>query len=337
MSQQPRPIVKLSEMVPGQEADVFVLMSDKQELTTRDGKPYFRVSFRDRQREVTFPVWSDSRWGDQCRRSWTPGTFYKIRGVYQETAYGPQLEIRKIREACEADRADGFDPHMLLPHTSRDPEVMFEQLLQIVRERIEDANLRKLVATLLVDHRAAWLQKPAARRHHHAFLGGLLEHTLSVVQVAVFLAEHYAEQYPELEPPLDRDLVVAGAIVHDIGKLRELELQPGGTAYTAEGELLGHMLLGRDMVREAARSVPVDPEKLLRLEHLVIAHQRLPEWGAAKPPMTPEAYLVHYADDVDAKFRMVYDILHNDPGSGPVTSNRNLLGQKLYRGRHSAE
>ncbi len=333
MSSQQRPIVKLSEMVPGQEADVFVLMSDKQQLTTRDGKPYFRVSFRDGRREVTFPIWSDSRWSDECRRSWTPGTFYKIRGVYQETAYGPQLEIRKIRQVCDADRADGFDPNMLLPQSSRDRQAMFDELLQMVRQQIEDANLRKLVAMLLVDNRQAWLQMPAARRHHHAFVGGLLEHTLSVAHVAVFLADHYAQQCPELDPPLDRDLVVAGAILHDVGKLRELELQATGAAYTAEGELIGHMLLGRDMVREAARSVPVAPEKLLRLEHLIVAHQRLPEWGAAKPPMTPEAYLVHYADDVDAKFRMVCDILHDDSGNGPVTSKHNLLGQKLYRGR----
>ena len=120
---------------------------------------------------------------------------------------------------------------------------------------------------------------PAARHNHHAFVAGWLEHTLSVTRTCVFLAEKYAELYPEMHPPLDRGMVVAGGILHDIGKLRELEQRPEGTVYTAEGGLIGHMLLGRDIVREAAAAGALPGDLLLRLEHLIIAHQRLPEWG----------------------------------------------------------
>src|SRR5690606_29252006 len=116
-------------------------------------------------------------------------------------------------------------------------------------------------------------------RNHHAFAGGFLEHVLSVTRTAVYLAEKYDEYYPRLG--LSKDLVVAGAILHDIGKLLELDVQPEGATYTPSGRLVGHILLGRDLVRQKACQIEgFDPEVLLRLEHVIISHQGLPEWGS---------------------------------------------------------
>jgi 3'-5' exoribonuclease len=328
----PMPIVALSEMVPGQEADVYVLMTTKEQLTTREGKPYFKVGFRDGGREVSFPIWDNAPLAADCREHWTPGVFYKVRAVYRETNYGPQLDIRRIRETVEADAADGFDPMMCLPQSRFDPERMFDELLSIARQEIANVAVRKLVEAILTNNRTALLRCPAARHNHHAFVGGLLEHTLSVTRSCLYLAEKYAEYYADMTPPLDRSLVVAGAILHDIGKLRELDQRPEGTVYSAAGAMIGHLLMGRDIVREAAAACPVPPDTLLRLEHLVIAHQRLPEWGSPKPPMTPEALIVHYADDLDAKFAMMAAILRNDTNPGPVTSKKNVLMQHVYRG-----
>jgi 3'-5' exoribonuclease len=159
---------------------------------------------------------------------------------------------------------------------------------------------------------------------------------LSMTRTCRYLADKYAEKYPDMQPPLDTGMVVAGAILHDIGKLQELDQQSADTIYTASGSLLGHLLLGRDMVREAAPAAGVDAETLLRLEHLIIAHQRLPEWGSPKPPMTPEALIIHYADDLDAKFDMMYSILRDDKTGGPLTSEKNLLRHKVYRGTNGA-
>jgi 3'-5' exoribonuclease len=326
------PIVALSEMTSGQEADLFVLMTAKEELTTRDGKPYFKVGFRDHAREVVFPIWNDSPWGADCREAWRPGTFYKVRAIYRDTNYGPQLELRKIREVSSADEADGFSPAMCLPQTRYDAGKMFAELLSIARQRIAEDGLRRLVIDLLEAHRQPLLTLPAATHNHHAFVGGWLEHVLSVTQNAVFLADKYDAQYPQMKPRLNKDLVAAGAILHDIGKLREIEEQPQGAEYTAAGNLIGHILQGRDIVREAAAGRDLDPDVLLRLEHIIVSHQRLPEWGSPKPPMTPEALLVHYADDVDAKYEMMAAILRDDSNPGPVTSKKNPLYQKVYRG-----
>ncbi len=338
MAQREMQIVELADMTSDQEADVFVLLTAKEQLTTRDGKPYFRVSFRDARREVSFPIWGDSPLALDCRDAWAPGTHYKIRGTYRETDYGPQLDIRRIREVTEADAEDGFDPTMCMAHSRFDTESMLAELLDLVQGNIKATALRALVERILDENHEALLTLPAARRNHHAYVGGLLEHTLSVAETCVYLADKYEEYYPEMMPPLDKGMVVAGAILHDIGKLRELEQGAATAEYTATGHLVGHMLLGRDIVREAAvlledeSDVAVDEETLLRLEHLILSHQRLPEWGSPKPPMTPEALIVHYADDLDAKLHMMVSILDEDGGSDVVTSTKNVLRQRVFKG-----
>jgi len=326
------PIVMLSEMVHGQEADLFVLMTAKEELTTRDGKPYYKVGFRDHAREVSFPIWQDSPWGADCREAWQPGTFYKVRAVYRDSNYGPQLDLRKIREVTGADRSDGFSPAMCLPQTNFDTGAMYAELVEIAQARITDAALGKLVVDLLEANREALLTLPAATHNHHAFRGGWLEHVLSVTRTAVLLADKYDDYYPDLKPRLNKSVVAAGAILHDIGKLREIEEHPQGAEYTAAGNLIGHILQGRDIVREAAVGRSIDPETMLRLEHVIVSHQRLPEWGSPKAPMTPEAMIVHYADDLDAKYQMMATILRDDSNPGPMTSKKNALYQKVYRG-----
>jgi len=325
-------MVRLCDMMDGDEGDAFVLMTLKEELSTRDGKPYFKVGFRDSQREVTFPVWQDSPHSEACRRDWSPGQFYKIRALYRETNYGPQLELRRIREVVELDAGDGFDPLMCLPQSRFSAEKMFAELMAIVEAEIADPAIRSLARDMLLANREAFCRFPAARRNHHAFAAGLLEHTLSVTRSTVYLADKYLEYYPDMQPPLNKSIAVAGAVLHDIGKLREYDLSPQGADYSAAGHLIGHILQGRDMLREAAAGKEMAPETLLRLEHVIVSHQRLPEWGSPKPPMTPEALIVHHADDLDAKLNMFATALATDANTGPVTSSKNPLRQHVFRG-----
>jgi 3'-5' exoribonuclease len=325
-------IVQLGKMAHEEEGDLFALLTAKEELKTRDGKPYWRVCFRDRYREVVFPIWDNTPLAAECRERWVPGTFYKIRAVFRETSFGPQLDIRRIRETTDADRADGFEPKMCLPRSRFDPEKMFSDLVDLAERKIDTEPLRGTVLAILATHRDQFIDAPAARRHHHAFTSGLLEHTLSVTQTCIFLTERYTAKYPDMLPPLDLNLVVAGAILHDIGKLLELEQETTDASYTPAGAMIGHLLLGRDMVRSMAFQTGLNGETLLRLEHLIIAHQRLPEWGSPRPPMTPEALIVHYVDELDAKYDMLYNILQNDKSPGPLTSDKNLLKHRVFRG-----
>jgi 3'-5' exoribonuclease len=330
-------IARLCDLASGQEADFFALLAGKETLTTKDGKPYFRVTFRDAARDVSFPVWSDAPLALACRDEWEIGVFYKIRAQYRETSFGPQLEIRRIRAVIDADAADGFDPAMCMPRSKRDPAELFEELSTLAAQQIADKEVAAVVAKLLEDNRDLLLKLPAATYNHHAYAGGFLEHVLSVAQTCVYLADKYTAAYPELRPPLDKDLVVAGGVLHDIGKLRELQLTATGAEYSPSGALIGHILQGRDMLREVAAKLNFCGERLLRLEHIIVAHQRLAEWGSPKPPMTPEALLVHYADDMDAKLQMMLAALTTDASPGPLTTSRNPLKQKFYRGAGEAD
>jgi 3'-5' exoribonuclease len=325
------PVLTLAATQDGQEADWFVFLSRKEEHKTREGKPYFRVTFKDASRESTIPIWNDSPWYLPCTE-WETGQFYKVRGTLKESQYGSQLELKKIRPAIPEDIADGYDPLALLPSTKYNVVDLFNELLQMAREHIQQPALVQLIEQIFRDYREQLLEMPAAVHHHHAFRGGFLEHVHSVTRNAIFLAQKYGESYPEVLTQNCRDLVIAGAMLHDIGKLQELITTPGGAIYSAAGELIGHAVLGRDLIRKMAELHAIPPDILLRLEHIVVSHQRTPEWGAPKPPMTLEALLVYYADDLDARAQMLVEALEKDHTAGIVTSTSNALKQKVFRG-----
>ena len=329
--------LRLSEMAINQQGDFFALLDSKAQATTKDGKPYFRVAFRDAARTVTVMVWDNTPHFPDCEKNWAEGVFYKLRGRYFENQYGPNLELDRIRPVDDTD-AD-FKESDYLPSSRFDAQKMWDELHAIFAEHIAEQPLRRLVEHVFATHSEAARSYPAASRNHHAYRHGYLEHTLSVTKTAVFLAEKYLAYYPGMEPPLSKSLVVAGAALHDIGKVRELDGVPTGSSYTPEGRLVGHILIGRDLVREAAGDVPdLAPETLLRLEHIIISHQNLPEWGSPIAPHTPEALLVHYCDDIDAKYHMMATLLEQPNTSGdPFTSRRNPMGRMIYRGGDDAD
>ena len=326
-------IIPLCELKVGEEGDFFAQLTQKEELTTKRGDPFFRVAFRDSGREVGFPIWNDAPLAEPCRHEWRVGEFYKLRATLVETEkFGLQLEVAKIRPVEDADRDDGFDPTLCQPAPRFDPVEMFAELVGIAQTQITDDGLQQLVTDIMDEHRELLLELPAAKFNHHAHLTGYLEHVLNVTRNCCYLADYYAKLYDRMDPPLSTDVAIAGAILHDIGKARELASTGVGAEYTVAGTLIGHILQGRDIIREAAAGREIDPELLLRLEHVIVAHQRLPEWGSPKPPMTPEAMIVHYADDLDAKLETMAGILADDTIGGPLTSGKNPLGNAVYRG-----
>jgi 3'-5' exoribonuclease len=159
---------------------------------------------------------------------------------------------------------------------------MFAELKGLAQTHIADLPLRRLVLTLLERHAEPLKRLPATARHFYPFLGGLLEHTLSVAHNCLLLAEKYAGHYPDLRPPLNRDLVLAGAILHDIGRVLEFDgPSVAPVQRSVPGHLVGHLFLGRDLVRDAARELgDVNPELVQLLEHILVAHLNLPEWGS---------------------------------------------------------
>ena len=334
---KPKPVqARLSDLTPGQLADFFALLAEKNKGVTREGKAYYACRFRDARRTVAFMVWGDGPWFAACESDWQAGHFYKLRGVYGEhERYGPQItELVAIRPAADADLADGFDPAQLVESSRYDPETMFAELKALATSQIADEPLRRLVLPLLDRHAAPMKRLPATRDRFHPFAGGLLEHTLAVTRSAVQLAERYAAHYTELKPPLNRDLVAAGAILHDIGRVLEFGDEATAPSVTVPGRLAGHLLLGRDLVRDAARELgDVNPELVQILEHIVLTHLGLPEWGSPRLPLVPECLIIHHADDLDAKLEMYVRCLSRDRADGPFTDRDPVLNRHLFKGR----
>jgi 3'-5' exoribonuclease len=338
MSKARAAVTCLSDLKPGDRGTFFALLADRVRGLAQNNKPYFKCVFKDLRRAATYMVWEDGPFFKACDAEWQPGQFFKIRGVYTEhERYGPQIDVEQIRHVEDRDAAEGFNPADFAGRSRLDPDQMLAELRTLIDSEIADLPLRKLTRAL-VDQFADRLKVlPATERRFYPFAGGWLEHTLSVARTCGWLATWYRDRYPDLRPPLNRDVVVAGAVLHDIG--RAVELVPGPSVLdpaepTVDGRLFGHLFLGRDLIRDAAREQgDVHPELVRLLEHLVISHLNHPEWGSPRLPLIPEALILHHADDLDAKLEMFARCLTRDPGPGPFTERDPVLSRHLYKGR----
>jgi 3'-5' exoribonuclease len=252
--------------------------------------------------------------------------------------FGLQLDILSARPVTEADAADGYDFFDLVPSSKFAPNDLLKKLDVLIDRSIEHPALKTLVRNVLSDNKTLFTRMPAAQNMHHSYTSGLLEHVWSMTRIAAFLADHYSKYYDELDPPLNRDLIVAATVLHDIGKLRELEYHPVEARYTTEGALVGHVLMGRDMVREAAAKIEGFPEELLLcLEHAILAHHGKREFGAPIAPATLEALIVSFVDDLDAKVNMVArKSIESSDGESFTDRIFALENRRFYRGVSAA-
>lgn len=331
-------VVKLHEVQAEQLTDCFAMLAERTKGVTRDGKPYYTCRFRDARRTATWMVWADSDRFAECENDWQPGMFFKLRVNYDEhPQYGPRIEVHNIRHVNDADRESGFNEADFVDRSRFDSTTMLTDIRGIVEASLSDEPLRKLVLLILERHAETLKKLPATPRHYFPFPGGWLEHTLSVLKNCLWLTEKYQQHYTELQPTLNLNLIIAGAVLHEIGRVVELQLGevPGEPPeQTIPGRLFGHLSLGRDLVREAAREIPeLNPELLQLLEHLLMSYLTLPEWGSPRLPMIPEAILLHHADDLDAKMEMYVRCLRNDTAEGPFTVRDPILGKQLLKQR----
>jgi 3'-5' exoribonuclease len=311
----------IAELSDGLEVRACYFLRDKRRLETRQNKPYLRLTLGDRTGELVGHVWEDAdRWEPLCPAEGVVG----IRG--RVAVYQNQMQIKV--EAIQPLRAEPGDLERLLPTSPRDRAQMERELDGLISS-IEDAPLRSLLKRCLGKGAALgreYRAHPAAMRNHHAYLGGLLEHSLSVALVCDRLAAHYVAQ----GIAVDRDLLLSGALLHDIGKLRELKPLPSA-GYTTEGQLLGHIVLGMQIVaREAETTEGMTDERLLLLQHLIASHQGKPEWDSPRVPQLVEALILHYADDLDAKLNQARALLRAvAPGDWSVYDRS--LARSLFR------
>jgi 3'-5' exoribonuclease len=272
--------------------DAFFLLLSKQTRSTKTNKPYLSLILCDKTGQLEARVWEpgDPRIAKDVER----GDIVKARGCVSKFDDRMQMKVDQIRRATagEVDKTD------LMPATTYDVDQLWRDLMGFV-ESFTEPNLKLLLTTILSNPELAqaYREAPAARQLHHAWLGGLLEHVVSLLK----LADRVVPQYPILQ----RDLVLAGVILHDIGKVRELAWDVG-FEYTIEGTLLGHIQMGLEMVQKAMAGLPGFPPRLKTLvEHMILSHHGKLEFGSPKLPMIPEALVLNFLDDLDAKMQAV--------------------------------
>ena len=315
----------VTELPPQAQIDQTFLATHKQLRPNRNGQLYMQVELADKSGTITGRLWNAS---DEDFNAFEDGDYVRVEGNTQLYSGSLQIIISAI-ERADPRTIDEREFQVL----SKNDLVRLEAELATLLGTIRSAPLASLVAEILADKELmqAVARTPAGVKHHHAYAGGLLDHVVNLLRLADRVAPLY--------PALDRDLLLVGVLVHDIGKVRELEsLQ--GFSYTDEGQLLGHVLLGLEIIDAKIRAIEArtgerfDAEAAVRAKHMIASHHGQYEFGAPKLPMTLEAIALHHLDHLDAKMAGTIQLLQNEAtAQDGWTQYQQNQGRKFFRGR----
>jgi 3'-5' exoribonuclease len=306
----------INEIQAGATIDGVYMISQPILRSTTRGDMYIAMFVSDKTGRVNGRIWQAT---EQLCNSLPKEGFVHIKG--RSELYQNAMQI--VGDRVTAVPAEKVDINDYLPQTQKDIRQMFEETVKIVSE-IKNPFLKALVGEFIKDNELMknFCKAPGGTANHHSFIGGLLEHTHNMLNVAKAMLPFY--------PQLQSDLVLAGIFLHDMGKTEELSYDMA-FGYTDSGQLLGHITLTINMVEEKAAAIEVDKEILESLEHIILSHHGEYEYGSPKLPMTAEAFLISYLDNIDAKINQVTEKIENEPGESNWTGFVKSLESKLYR------
>lgn len=315
----------VSQLTAGQQVEEIFLVARKVLAETKAGKPYLALGLMDKTGEIEARVWDNALQFDSLAEE---GAFVRVQAVARPFRDQLQLGVSGLQPVAE----NQVNPGDFMPTSRRSPAEMSSELAAVIKG-IGNAAIKALLQEIFQgDVLDRFQRAPAAKRLHHAYLGGLMEHTLSVVAMAEQCARHY--------PLLDRDLLLAGALLHDLAKIDEYEYARPPFNYTDRGRLVGHLVLGVDLVRRAADKVPViKRDQVDQLVHIILSHHGQLAYGSPVLPMTPEAILLHHLDDMDAKMNSLDELRRKMTGTGcQWTDYQRHLERYLYlRGNEDSD
>jgi 3'-5' exoribonuclease len=307
----------VAELFPSNPVQSTFLVQSKEKKTAQSGSPYLDLELRDATGTIKAKLWDC----DRHPLDFDVDDVVRVEGQVETYRGSPQIKIRRIAR-CAPEDVNLLD---FLPRSSRDPDEMLAALIERLRA-MPPTPVRALLVAVMEDPALAGKYKlaPAATSYHHAYLGGLIEHVLSLIELGDRVADHY--------PDLDRDLMLAGLVLHDIGKIEELSFDRA-FHYSTRGQLVGHISIALEIVHEKMRAIPDFPAELKeRLEHIILAHHGKLEFGSPKEPMFPEALVVHYLDDLDSKLQSMRAQYASDKErAGDFTARNRSLGRELLK------
>jgi 3'-5' exoribonuclease len=311
--------VYLNEIPQAGEVTLLAAVVDKEIRPKRNGGSYLALHLADRSAELDAKVWDNA---EAVAQLFSPSDVVKVRGSVEHYNDKPQLIVSRIRR-CEPHEYDAAD---FYPVSRRDPEEMFGELQSFVA-LIRDDSLRQLIDSIVNDPSISDRLRtaPAALKIHHAFRSGLLEHILSLCSLAVALTAHYQR--------LNMDWLIAGAVLHDIGKIDTLSLNGVRYDYTTRGQLIEHVTLGLEILELHALRLPEFPLELKTiLQHFIVSHHGDLDKGALRRPMLPEAFALSILDLLDARMEQVFRTIDSAPDEEEFTPYLPSLERQLFRG-----
>jgi len=303
--------------------DIF-LVTKKEMGMSKTGKPYLNIKFMDKTGDMEARIWDDA---EELSKKFGKNDFVKVKG--SAIAYQGKLQLN-ISSIATADE-NTVTVRDFLPASGREPDEMISELRSIVAG-IKDNPIKKLLTSFLEDEEIITLIKlaPAAKSMHHAYLGGLLEHILSLCGLVEDVTRHYQN--------INKGLLLAGAILHDIGKIRELRFERA-CDYSDEGRLLGHITIGIGMIEKKLKGISDFPEETaLLLKHMLLSHHGYLEYGSPKRPKTVEAIILYYLDDMDSKIQSMQALIEKEKElPSNWTSYHKLYERYIYKGKYQQE
>ncbi len=318
-------ITQINEFKEGADIRGFFLCAEKHLRNTRSGDLYLDLVLRDRTGQITAKLWKEvSEYNDK----FSAGDAVVVAGQVDVYLDKLQLNIKKINVATvQSYGRYGYDPALIVPSAKSDVKQMWKELTSYIK-KINNKYLKMLVTSIYKEYKNKLLTHPASVIMHHNYRSGLLEHTLSMAKLGISLAKHYR---------VDTDLLMTGIFLHDIGKVKEItsELE---ASYSDEGNLIGHIVLGRDIAIKAANKIKDFPPDLLqKVEHLILSHQGQYEWQSPKKPKLREALLLHLIDNMDAKMNLMEKAIVEDVEEGKWTSRRNYFRIPILKDKQAIE
>ena len=280
---------KLLDYKVGETIDLYLLIKQSITSVTTKGSPFMTLVLQDKSGDLEAKLWDTN---DEHVKTYGAATIVKVGGEVHEYRGKNQLRIKSIRPAKEEEGVTIAD---LVPSALKSKEVLYEELMEYFFE-MKNPQIQRLTRHLLKKHEAAFMTYPAATRNHHDYVSGLIDHVVSMLKLGKSIADLY--------PSLNKDLLYAGIILHDVGKVIELS-GPIATQYTVEGNLIGHISIMVNEISQAAIELDISGEEVMLLQHMILSHHGKEEWGSPKRPMLKEAEMLHYIDNIDAKMNML--------------------------------
>ena len=316
----------ISELKEGDIVSSFFGVFKKAILKTKTANEYIDITLMDSTGIINAKVWDNV---ESVKKMFGQGEAVAVKGQVVEFKEELQIKVNHIRRVeFDADKNYGFSFADLIPSTNKDVDSMWNEIQGFI-QTIENPHLKDVVNDIFSNNIKVLKEYPASMILHHAYRGGFLEHLHSMSKLAIAVGDIYEE--------IDSDLLLTGVLLHDIGKLKELETGLI-TSYTDEGNFIGHLVLGRDMLLDAISKIDNFPEILkLKLEHIILSHQGKYEWHSPKEPSFLEALMVYLIDETDTRLNQMKRDIETDTTDGDWTSKKNYFRRPLYKRKASEE